>query len=72
MSPLSVHLKGIVCSEDLLAARHRAPVGKRVGEVDGLHVVPDQGLGLDIGAEITRVRSRHQPRGLKKLIKFCR
>ena len=72
MSPLSVHLKGIVCTKDLLAARHRAPVGECVGEVDGLHVVPHQSLGLDIGAEITRVRSRHQPRGLKKLIKFSR
>ena len=72
MSPLSVHLKGIVCSKDLLAARHRASVGECVGEVDGLHVVPHQSLGLDIGAEITRVRSRHQPIGLKKLIKFSR
>ena len=48
MCPFFVHQKGIVCSEDLLAARYRAPVGECVWEVDGLHVVPDQCLGLDI------------------------
>ena len=48
MCPLFVHQKGIVCPEDLLAARYRAPVGECVREVDGLHVVPDQCLGLDI------------------------
>ena len=51
MIPLSVHLEGIVCPEDLLALGDGAPVGEGLGEVDGLHVVPDQRLGLGVGAE---------------------
>ena len=53
MIPLSVHLEGVVCPEDLLAVRNRAPVGEGVGEVDRLHVIPDKGLGLDVGAQRT-------------------
>ena len=72
MCPLSMHLEGIVRPKDFLAARHRAPVGECVWKVDGLHVVPDQCLGLDIGAQIAGVGARPGPSRLEKLVKLCR
>ena len=61
MIPLSVHLEGVVCPEDLLAVRNRAPVGEGVGEVDRLHMIPDKGLGLDVGAQRTWVGAGPRP-----------